>query len=329
LKKAEISRIEQLQRELTLAQENLRVVVENQEATDEELRAANEELISNNEEIQSTNEELQTAKEELQSSNEELTTLNAELQNRNVEVSRSASDLSSLLNAIEIPVVIVDNERRLQHFTPAAAKLLNLISSDIGQPVSRVRPNLDSTNLGQIAAGVLQSGQPIEKEVRNSAGRWYALRARTYKIAENEPEGVLIEIVDINDTKQLSTAIVETTTQPLLVLDSQLCVLSANAAFYQKFRVKREETENRPLFELGNGQWNIPELREMLEKVLPDKKTIEAFQVEHDFPEIGQKIMLLNARQLFEERIGTQKVLLAIEDITERNPARVSQSQPT
>jgi two-component system, chemotaxis family, CheB/CheR fusion protein len=314
----DIEEIERLRRDLACAKENLQTVVEDQEVTGEELRAANEELLSNNEELQSTNEELQTTKEELQSGNEELGTINAELQRRNFEMNRSANDLNSLLRAIEIPVVIVGQDGCLRHFTPAASKLLNLLPSDVGHPLSRIRPTLDFPNLGEPAAEVVETGHVVEKEVRDNAGRWYILRAQPYNTPENDPEGVLIEILDINDLKQLSIAIVETMAEPLLVLDSQLRVLSANRAFYEKFCVKKEETENHLLFDLGNRQWNIPRLRELLEKVLPDKQVIENFRVEHDFPGIGHKVMLLNARQLRQEKIGAQKVLLFIDDITER-----------
>ena len=317
--KEEATQVELLKRDLAVAQESLRAVVQDQEATDEELRAANEELLSSNEELQSTNEELQTTKEEVQSSNEELTTLNAELQNRNVEIAKSAHELSRLLNAVEIPALILDNNRCLRHYSPAAVTLFNLISSDIGHPISRIKPNLELVDLDQVAAEVARTMHPVEKEVRDKSGHWYALRGQNYKTPENKVEGILISVVDIHDMKQLSSAIVETINEPLLVLDSGFRVLSANAAFYQKFKVAPEETENRLLFNLGNGQWNIPQLRELLETVLPNKKVIENFRVAHDFPEIGHKVMSLNARQLYQDRIGTQKVLLAIEDLTDRN----------
>ena len=309
--------IDRLKRDLALSQDNLRAVVEDQEAANEEVRAANEEILSSNEELQSTNEELETAKEELQSSNEELATLNDELQNRNVELTQTAGDLNSLLNAVDIPIVILGNDRCLRRFTPAAQQLLNLIPTDIGRPIVQIRPNLQLPSLDKVASEVIDTGHPLEMEVRDEQGHWYLLRVRPYKTAENRLEGILIAVIDINDVKQLSTAIVETIAEPLLVMAADLRVITANPAFYQKFQVSRQQTEGRPLFELGNGQWNIPRLRELLEQVLPEKKAVENFEVTHEFPSIGRKTMLLNARQLHQDQTGAQKVLLAIEDVSQ------------
>ena len=127
-------------------------VLEDQEAASEELRAANEEILSSNEELQSTNEELQTAQEEVQSSNEELTTVNEELRDRNLELSQTATDLTGVLNAVEIPILILGNDRRIRRFTPAAEKLLNLISTDVGRPISQIRPNVEIPNLADLAS---------------------------------------------------------------------------------------------------------------------------------------------------------------------------------
>ena len=128
----------------------MRAVLEDQEAAAEELRAANEEILSGNEELQSSNEELQTAQEEVQSANEELTTLNEELQNRNSELSQTANDLTGVLNAVEIPILILGNDRRIRRFTPAAEKLLNLIPTDVGRSIGQIRPNVDIPDLADL-----------------------------------------------------------------------------------------------------------------------------------------------------------------------------------
>lgn len=115
--------------------------------------------------------------------------------------------------------------------------------------------------------------------------------------------------------------IVETVREPLVILDSELRVLSANRSFYEVFQVSREETEGRYIYELGNRQWDIPELRILLEKILPLNTEFHDFLVEHDFPVIGHKTMLLNARRIYIEGNRTQMILLAIEDITRRRRA--------
>jgi hypothetical protein len=106
----------------------------------------------------------------------------------------------------------------------------------------------------------------------------------------------------------------DTTREPFLILDSDLRVVGSSPSFYINFRVTKEKTENQFIYDLGNGQWNIPELRKLLEEILPQRKYFNDYEVTHDFPGIGVKIMLLNARQLD----TTQQILLAIEDITEK-----------
>jgi signal transduction histidine kinase/DNA-binding response OmpR family regulator len=125
------------------------------------------------------------------------------------------------------------------------------------------------------------------------------------------------------DLKALETYaqdVVETVREPLLILDPDLRVRSANRAFYQTFRVSGAETENRLIYELGNGQWDIPALRTLLEDIIPASSVFNDFELEHDFPAIGRRVMLLNARQL---RGGghADLLVLAMEDVTERRRA--------
>src|SRR4030067_3623542 len=112
--------------------------------------------------------------------------------------------------------------------------------------------------------------------------------------------------------------IVETVREPLLVLDANLNILSANRSFYNIFKVEQGKTIGYLIFDVGNKQWDIPALRTLLEDILPRHKRFDNYEVEHDFPTIGHKTMLLNARQVYRKDVGTQIILLAIEDITER-----------
>jgi two-component sensor histidine kinase len=118
--------------------------------------------------------------------------------------------------------------------------------------------------------------------------------------------------------RSLEEAIVDTVREPLIVLDEGLRVLVASRSFYRAFDVTRQQTEGRSLYELGDGQWNIPALRELLEDIIPHHTTIEEFEVEHDFPTIGRRTMLLNARKVFYEGNNSTSLLLAIEDVTVR-----------
>jgi two-component sensor histidine kinase len=125
-------------------------------------------------------------------------------------------------------------------------------------------------------------------------------------------------LAGIDDGRALAQAIVDTVREPLLVLDKDLRVIAASRSFYLTFRVDRQHTLGRLLFALGDGQWDIPGLRELLEKIVPERGELEGYEVSHEFPEIGQRIMLLNARKVFYENDHHTTILLAIEDITER-----------
>jgi hypothetical protein len=105
------------------------------------------------------------------------------------------------------------------------------------------------------------------------------------------------------------------------VLDRELRVVAASRSFYRTFAAEPQETQGRRLYELGDGQWNIPGLREVLEDIIPKHRTVEAYEVEHEFPTIGRRVMLLNARQVFDEGGLASALLLAIEDVTHRRDA--------
>ena len=120
------------------------------------------------------------------------------------------------------------------------------------------------------------------------------------------------------ESQELSENIINTVREPLIVLDQDLRVVTASRSFYEFFKVKPEETEGKLIYNLGNKQWDIPKLRELLEDILPQKTTFDNYEVEHDFTTIGKRIMLLNARQI-KRALGKEHIiLLAIEDVTER-----------
>jgi len=123
---------------------------------------------------------------------------------------------------------------------------------------------------------------------------------------------------EIQDAREYAENIVETVREPLVVLNSELKVLTANQSFYDIFQVRPEETIGNFIYELGNRQWDIPKLRVLLEEILPHDSVFNGYEVEHDFIDVGRKTMLLNARQIFRKDIGSHIILLAMEDITER-----------
>jgi len=208
-RKEEARETSRLQHELAATKDNLQSIIEEQEATNEELKSANEEILSSNEELQSTNEELETAKEELQSSNEELTTVNEELQNRNLELSQANDDLNNLLASVKIPVLMLGNDLRIRRFTPAAEKLLNLISTDLGRPITDIQPNITVPGLEQIVVAVIESASAREMEAQDHEGRWYSLQIRPYKTSENRIDGVVLALIDIDAPKRAQATLLE------------------------------------------------------------------------------------------------------------------------
>jgi PAS domain S-box-containing protein len=141
-----------------------------------------------------------------------------------------------------------------------------------------------------------------------------------HRVRELEEETLKDKRVEqaLAELREYAENIVATVREPLVVLDADLRVVSTNHSFYRVFAVKPEETEGQFVYDLGNRQWNIPRLRELLEEIIPKNNTFEGFQMEHDFPTIGRRIMLLNARRIPMEADETRLILLAIEDVTER-----------
>ncbi|VTR92856.1 signal transduction histidine kinase with and activity : Protein-glutamate methylesterase OS=Anabaena variabilis (strain ATCC 29413 / PCC 7937) GN=Ava_0314 PE=4 SV=1: CheB_methylest: CheR_N: CheR: PAS_10 [Gemmata massiliana] len=191
-------KVAQLQQEIGALREYLQSVIEEQESTNEELKSANEEILSANEELQSTNEELQTAKEEAQSANEELSTVNEELRHRNSELARVNNDLVNLLSGVGLPIVMVGRDLRIRRFTPLAEKAFNLIATDVGRPISDMKPNLRLDDFPGMIARVIDSLTPFEGEVQDGSGHWFSLRIRPYVTLDSKIDGASIVLVDVD-----------------------------------------------------------------------------------------------------------------------------------
>ena len=323
-----------LEVELRHTRHRLQSTVEEMQAAQEELRSTNEELQSNNEELQSTNEELNSSKEELQSLNEEMQTVNAELQTKMEELSQSNSDMRNLLNGIEIATIFLDNDLGVKRFTPQATRIVNLVAGDVGRPLGHFATNLKYDRLVADAKEVLDRLVPKEAQVEASDGRWYHMRILPYRTAENTIDGVVMTFADITAIKQLEKSlrqrqaelqtargyaenIVATIREPLVVLDGQLRIVSASRSFYETFGVMPAATEGRLLYEIGQRQWEIPRLRQLLTTIAAEGTPFQDYRVEHDFPGIGHRVLLLNARQMAGEDSQPQLILLAMEDITQ------------
>jgi two-component system CheB/CheR fusion protein len=319
----ELRHIEELERELAYTKENLQATIEEQYASNEELKCTNEEMQSTNEELQSTNEELETSKEELQSINEELVTVNSELQAKIVQLADMQNDMKNLLDNIHVGTIFIDQHFIIRRFTRDATQIYRLVASDVGRALSDIKPELEGEDLLDAAHAVLDNLVPIEREVKTLNGNWYLARVQPYRTLENMIDGVVLTFTNITErtraiaiqeARLLAEGIVDTVREPLLVLNDTLKVVTASRSFYQCFQMTAEETVGRPIYELGNGQWNIPALRDLLEAVLPHNQAFGNYPVEIDFPSIGRRKMLLNARSIISQTGEPQLILLAMDN---------------
>jgi two-component system CheB/CheR fusion protein len=306
-----------LRRELLATKRYLQSIVQDNAITLEELRAANEEA-------QAGNEELETAQEELESANEELNTLNEELKIGNLEYSKVNRDLSNLLESISIPLGMVGRDLRIRRFTRAMEPMLNLIASDVGRSITDLQPQVELPDLRRLLLDAMEGGSRQPRDIRDSHGHWYSLRVLPSVGPDGKTDGAVLMLIDIDAAKRgqdFAEAIVETVREPLVILNQNLEVMNANRTFYETFRATQEETEGRLIYDLGNGQWNIPKLRELLENILPAHSTFRDFEVTHEFEHVGRKVMLLNASEIFNPNAQARTILLAIEDATDRKQA--------
>jgi two-component system CheB/CheR fusion protein len=320
----ELKQIEELRRDLAYTKENLHATIEEQQASNEELKSTNEEMQSTNEELQSTNEELETSKEELQSVNEELITVNAELQAKIEQLAGMQNDMKNLLDNINIGTIFLDQNLMIRRFTRDAARIYRLVATDVGRPLADIKSDLGEDLTGAVQT-VLDSLVPREREVRTAAGVVYLARIQPYRTLDNFIEGVVLTFTDISQrieaeaaerkASQLAESIVDTVREPLLVLDADMKVISASRSFYRRFRDTPEDAVGRSIYDLGNRQWDIPALRELLETILPRDQSFDGFAVEYALPGSGSRKMLLNARRVFDEVGGTPLILLAMEDV--------------
>jgi two-component system CheB/CheR fusion protein len=147
------------------------------------------------------NEELETAKEELQSTNEELTTVNDELHSRNLELALVNGDLVNVLGTVEIPILILDMERRIRRYTPNARTILSVLPTDVGRPVDDIKMHLDVRDLDKQIAEVIETMAVKESEVQDRAGRWYRMQIRPYRTTDNRIDGAILSLVDIDALK--------------------------------------------------------------------------------------------------------------------------------
>lgn len=323
--------IELLERELAITKESLEATIEEQQASNEELKSTNEELQSTNEELQSTNEELETSKEELQSVNEELITVNTELQVKIEQLVGMQNDMKNLLDNIHAGIIFLDQNLLIRRFTPEAAAVYRLVSTDVGRPLSDIKSDIEGDDPLTDAPAVLDSLIPREREIRTHNGVWYLARIQPYRTLDNVIDGIVLTFTDISQriatekaiqkAREIAEAIVNTLREPLLVLDRDLRIISASQAFYRRFKTTPDKTLHTRLYELDAHQWDIPSLRELLENILPHNQVMENYVIDQNNPVSGPSQLILNARRI-EDHDGNSPalILLAMEETHSPSP---------
>jgi two-component system CheB/CheR fusion protein len=261
--------------------------------------------------------------------------VNTELQDKLEELSKTNNDMKNLLDSIEIPTIFLDNDLRIKRFTPHATRVINLIYTDIGRPLSHIVSKVKYDKLIPDAEEVLKSLVPREREVETKDERWYLMRMLPYRTLDNAIDGVVITFSDIHalkvaaeeikklhetvqEARDYAENIIDTVRESLVVLDEDLRIITANRAFYATFQVIPEKTEGELIYNLGNGQWDITKLRKILEQVIPGNRSFDRFEVEYLFPQIGRKTLLLNARRIIGKETKKRMILLAIENSTDK-----------
>ncbi len=291
--------------EIQRLREQLHTLIEEHETTLEEFKSANAEILSANEELQSTNEELETTKEELQSSNEELSTLNEELQSRNAELTMANNDQLNLMTNVNIPVLMVGNDLRIRRFTHPAEELLNLLPGDVGRRLGELRFNLEPDNLEKPVRTTIENAIYTEQEVRQKNGPWFLLRVRPYKTWDNKVEGAVITFQNIDslkrsldETRSFAEALIENAHESIAVLDEGLRITIANPQFYKSFHLSPEQTKDRPIYDVGNREWDIPEVRELFHKIMTRPPSVDGIDLDHEFKSLGLGQVALGIRRV-------------------------------
>ena len=308
------SRILQLEQELDTTRKELNAVIRDLEIANEDQRGVNEEALSMNEELQSANEELETSKEELQSLNEELTALNAQLQETLEHQRTTAADLQNILNSSDVATLFLDTSR----------SLFGVSAVDIGRPLIDLAQRFRDEDLLPDARAVLSKLTPIRREIESHDGNWYIHSIMPYRNDVSAVYGVVLTFARISEMKAAerkieaarayAESIIATVKQPLVVLDHDLCVVSASASFFEFFGAKPKDCLGKP-FGLGDKLKN-----ESLASLLAPAQAgrlIEDTQLKIDLPKLGLRTLLVSARPISPRMSESPRILISFDDITE------------
>jgi two-component system CheB/CheR fusion protein len=266
--------VEELEKELVYAKQQLNNTVEQMETSLEELKSTNEELQSTNEELQSTNEESLTTKEEMQSLNEELMTVNMQYQSKAEELTKLNNDMKNLLDATEIGTIFLDNNLQILRYTPQVCKVFNLIPTDIGRPISHVVSGLDYDAMQQDINLVLDRLANIEKEIKTKDGEWYRVRIMPYRTLDNFISGTVLTFTLITPYKLVErklnllqsfyTIEAANDQEAMFQLDKQLTIVQITPNTESYLALDRRDLLGKSLIEVARKEWKSKELDGLL-----------------------------------------------------------------
>ena len=288
-------------------------------------------------EMEEQNTELRRVQEELENQQVELEMQNEELQRVQSDLELSRNKYSELYDFAPVGYFTFDAAGVIQNVNLTGAQMLGIErSSLVDRSFNAFIADTDGREIfSQHLASVLRESEMQRCEIKLTGKKgtvlYGQLQSVTVDASTRKDSHVLSSIVDgtvaqqlgaeVQDAREYAENIVETVRKPLVVLDSDLRLLTANHSFYETFKVTHEETIGHFIYDLGNRQWDIPRLRVLIESILPHDTVLNDYEVDHEFPGIGRKIILLNARQIFRKNIGSHIILLAMEDITARKQA--------
>jgi PAS domain S-box-containing protein len=288
-------------------------------------------------EMEEQNTELRRAQEELENQQVELEMQNEELQRVQGDLEFSRNKYSELYDFAPVGYFTFDATGMIQNVNLTGAQMLGIErSSLVDRSFNTFIADPDGREIfSQHLASVLRGSEMQRCEIKLTGKKgtvlYGQLQSVTVDDSARKDSHVLSSIVDgtvaqrlgaeVQDAREYAENIVETVRKPLVVLDFDLKILTANHSFYETFHVTHEETIGHFIYDLGNRQWDLPRLRILFENILPHDTVINDYEVDHEFPGIGRKIILLNARQIFRKNIGSHIILLAMEDITARKQA--------
>lgn len=251
------------------------------------------------------------------------------------ELSQVHGDMKNLLNSTRIATIFVDNNIRIKRFTPKAAKIANLIETDINRPLEDITTKPESRGVVADIRKVLDTRAGMKTEVVTKEGEWYQLSILPYRTMEDRIDGAVLTFSSIAAQKRaqqeltvlgkkiqeqgwdFAKHIVDSMREALLILDEGLNVQLANPVFYKTFRLRPEETMHRSFWELDKIPWPKAELRKLFE-ALKKEDALEDRRVLLNFPEKGKKEFALNARRLQSQDAKEHWIMLAIEEITHK-----------